>query len=66
MSPRIICVTVYAGTPEDFDKKLSIELNDSRWNQFYYTITFAQDEHTFYAHIIFTERTDLISSITGG
>jgi hypothetical protein len=55
MSPRIICKTIFSTDLTDFDQKVSFELNDTIWNNFTYKLVFIQDEHAFYAHIVFTE-----------
>ena len=60
MGARIICKTISSNDLKDFDQKVSIELNDEKWNRFYYSLVFAQDDHTFYAHIIFTENTSYV------
>jgi len=57
MSPRIFCSTVSSTDLNDFDLQVTEALNDEEWDGFSYNITFLQDEHTFYAHIIFTEIT---------
>lgn len=60
MGARIVCTTVSSTDLADFDLQVSEMLNDEKWDRFYYQVTFIQDEHTFYAHIIFTENTSLV------
>jgi hypothetical protein len=55
MSPMIFCHTVSDTNLDEFDRKVSEALNEKHREDYTYKITFMQDEHTFYAHIIFTE-----------
>lgn len=57
-SPRIVCHTIWSADIDEFDQKVSEELNKERWDRFTYQLVFKQDEHSFYAHIIFTEITE--------
>jgi hypothetical protein len=54
-SPMIFCHTVSDTNQEYFDQKVSEALNEEHRENYTYDITFLQDEHSFYAHIIFTE-----------
>ena len=56
MTDKIVCTTVSSTDLRDFDLQVTEQLNDERWEFYDYTITFIQDDATFYAHIIFTER----------
>jgi hypothetical protein len=64
--PTIICLTVTASDVEVFDRKVTVELNDMRWYRYTHVIHFQQDEHSFYAHIVFTERMNWVDLKKGG
>jgi hypothetical protein len=55
MAPMVVCLTVMSTDVQDFDHQVSMALNNECRANYTYAITFLQDEHTFYAHIIFTE-----------
>jgi hypothetical protein len=61
----VFCKTVFDNDPDEFDHKVSEALNEKHREDYTYEITFLQDKHTFYAHIIFTEEADF-NPFTGG
>jgi hypothetical protein len=56
MNPTVICKSIRESNLQTFDAAVTAELNDEEWEFYDHTIHFQGDEHSFYAHILFTAR----------